>query len=60
MFRRKFWNAKRRSTGSVADKPPQVVEKIIQGKLEKFYSDTCLLDQIFIKDPDQKKKIQDS
>jgi elongation factor Ts len=43
----------------VADKPAQVVEKIIQGKLEKFYSDTCLLDQIFIKDPDQKKKIQD-
>jgi elongation factor Ts len=43
----------------VADKPAQVVEKIIQGKLEKFYTDTCLLDQIFIKDPDQKKKIQD-
>lgn len=43
----------------VADKPAQVVEKIIQGKLEKFYADTCLLDQVFIKDPDQKKKIQD-
>lgn len=43
----------------VANKPAQVIEKIIQGKLEKFYSDTCLLDQIFIKDPDQKKKIQD-
>ena len=38
---------------------PQVVEKIIEGKLEKFYSDVCLLDQIFIKDPDQKKKIKD-
>lgn len=43
----------------VADKPPQVVEKIIQGKLEKFYTDFCLMDQIFIKDPDQKKKIKD-
>lgn len=43
----------------VADKPAQVVEKIIQGKLEKFYADTCLLDQVFIKDPDQKKKIHD-
>ncbi len=42
----------------VADKPPQVVEKIIEGKLEKFYADFCLLDQIFIKDPDQKKKIK--
>ena len=43
----------------VADKPAQVVEKIIQGKLEKFYADTCLLDQVFIKDPDQKNKIHD-
>ncbi|MEW6054563.1 MAG: translation elongation factor Ts [Nitrospirota bacterium] len=43
----------------VADKPQQVVEKIIEGKLEKFYTDVCLLDQIFIKDPEQKKKIQD-
>jgi len=43
----------------VAGKPAQVVEKIIEGKLEKFFSDTCLVDQIFIKDPDQKKKIKD-
>ena len=43
----------------VTNKPPQVIEKIVEGKLEKFYSDTCLLDQIFVKDPDQKKKIKD-
>ncbi|MEW6107935.1 MAG: translation elongation factor Ts [Nitrospirota bacterium] len=43
----------------VANKPPQVVDKIVEGKLEKFYSETCLLDQIFVKDPDQKKKIKD-
>jgi elongation factor Ts len=43
----------------VAGKPAQVIEKIIEGKLEKFFSDTCLVDQIFIKDPDQKKKIKD-
>jgi elongation factor Ts len=43
----------------VANKPSQVVEKIVEGKLEKFFSDTCLLDQIFVKDPDQKKKITD-
>jgi elongation factor Ts len=43
----------------VANKPPQVVEKIIEGKLEKFYTDFCLLDQIFIKDSDQKMKIKD-
>jgi elongation factor Ts len=43
----------------VVNKPPQVVEKILEGKLEKFYTDTCLLDQIFIKDPEGKKKIKD-
>jgi elongation factor Ts len=43
----------------VAGKPANIIEKIVEGKLEKFYTDTCLLDQIFIKDPDQKKKIQD-
>lgn len=43
----------------VVGKPPQIVEKIVEGKLEKFYSETCLLDQIFIKDPEQKKKILD-
>lgn len=45
--------------GQVSDKPPQVVEKIVEGKLDKFYTETCLLDQIFVKDPDQKKKIRD-
>jgi elongation factor Ts len=43
----------------VSGKPSNIVDKIVDGKLEKFYTDTCLLDQIFIKDPDQKKKIQD-
>jgi elongation factor Ts len=43
----------------VSGKPPQVIEKIIEGKLEKFYADNCLLDQIFIKDPDQKKTVKD-
>ena len=31
-------------------KPPQVLDKIIEGKLEKFYTETCLLEQPFIKD----------
>ena len=43
----------------VENKPPQVVEKIVVGKLEKFYTDTCLLEQIFVKDPEGKKKIKD-
>jgi elongation factor Ts len=32
-------------------KPPQIVEKIVQGKLDKFYKESCLLEQPFIKDP---------
>ncbi|HDH00758.1 MAG TPA: translation elongation factor Ts [Nitrospirae bacterium] len=43
----------------VTNKPPQVVEKIIAGKLEKFYNDNCLMDQIFVKDPEQKTRIRD-
>lgn len=43
----------------VTNKPPQVVEKIVDGKLDKFFSDVCLLEQIFVKDPEQKKKIKD-
>ncbi|HZT73343.1 MAG TPA: translation elongation factor Ts [Terriglobales bacterium] len=31
-------------------KPAQVIEKIVEGKLGKFYEETCLLDQRFIKD----------
>ena len=33
----------------VKDKPPQAVEKIVTGKLEKFYSTVCLLEQPFVK-----------
>ena len=43
----------------VKDKPANVIDKIIEGKLEKFYSSTCLVDQVFVKDPDQKQKIKD-
>jgi elongation factor Ts len=37
----------------VVGKPPNVVEKIVDGKLEKYFSTVCLLDQAFIKNPDQ-------
>ncbi len=39
-------------------KPANVIGKIVDGKMEKFYSDTCLLEQIFIKDPDGKQKVK--
>ncbi len=32
------------------NKPPQVVEKIIEGKMNKYFKQTCLLEQPFIKD----------
>ena len=35
-----------------AGKPEKIIEKIIEGKLEKFYSEVCLLEQPFVKDPD--------
>ena len=31
-------------------KPPQIIEKIVEGKLKKFYEEVCLLDQSYIKD----------
>ncbi len=34
-------------------KPPQAIEKIVEGKLNKFLSESCLLEQAFVKDPDQ-------
>ncbi|MBF0517743.1 MAG: elongation factor Ts, partial [Nitrospirae bacterium] len=37
----------------VKGKPANVVDKIIEGKLEKFYSEKCLLRQAFVKNPDQ-------
>lgn len=33
------------------DKPKEVLEKIVQGKLEKYFKEVCLLEQPFIKDP---------
>jgi elongation factor Ts len=40
-------------------KPANVVGKIVEGKLEKFFGEVCLIDQLFIKDPDGKKKVKD-
>lgn len=34
-------------------KPSNVIERIVQGRLEKFFVETCLMDQSFVKDPDR-------
>jgi elongation factor Ts len=40
--------------GLESGKPEKVVEKIVEGKMERFFSEVCLLEQAFIKDPDHK------
>ena len=34
-------------------KPEHIAEKIVEGRMEKFYQENCLLEQVFVKDPDQ-------
>jgi elongation factor Ts len=41
------------ATAQAAGKPPMAVQKIVEGKLEKFYAQSVLLDQPFVKNPDQ-------
>ena len=43
---REIYGAQARATG----KPEQVIQKIVQGKMEKFYEETCLYEQHYIKD----------
>jgi elongation factor Ts len=43
---REIYMAQARATG----KPEQVIQKIVQGKMEKFYEETCLYEQHYIKD----------
>jgi elongation factor Ts len=47
--------------GQMADqkKPPHVLDKIIEGKLEKFFAEQCLLEQAFIKDATGKTRVGD-
>jgi len=42
--------------GQVKGKPENVISKIVAGKLDKFYSTVCLVEQGFIKNPDQTVK----
>jgi len=50
---REIYRVQARETG----KPEKVMDKIIEGKLEKFYGEVCLMEQVFVKDTDL--KIQD-
>ena len=37
-------------------KPEKIVERIVEGKIQKFYEQVCLLEQSFVKDQDRKVK----
>ncbi|MBQ8682796.1 MAG: elongation factor Ts [Selenomonadales bacterium] len=34
-------------------KPEKIIEKMVTGRIQKYYKEVCLLDQEFVKDPDQ-------
>ncbi|MBI4517803.1 MAG: elongation factor Ts [Deltaproteobacteria bacterium] len=42
-----------RAQAAGSGKPEPVIDKMVAGKLEKFFKDVCLLEQPFIKDPDR-------
>lgn len=42
-----------KSQAKEAGRPEKVIDKIVEGKLEKFYQEACLLEQAFVKDPDR-------
>jgi elongation factor Ts len=44
------------AAAAVAGKPPAVVQKIVDGKLENFFSTVCLIDQPFVKQNDKSIK----
>ncbi len=44
---REIYKEQARSTG----KPENVLEKIVDGRMSKFFQETCLLEQPFVKDP---------
>jgi len=41
------------AAGQAEGKPAQAVEKIVEGKLNKYLSESCLLEQAYVKDPDK-------
>jgi len=44
------------ASAQVQGKPPAALQRIIEGKLEKYYSTVCLLDQPFVKQPEKTVK----
>jgi len=47
-----------RSQAEGSGKPPQIVEKIVTGRLNKYYEDVCLVDQKCVLDEEGKKSVK--
>jgi elongation factor Ts len=41
-----------RTQAQEAGKPQKVIDKIVEGKMERFYSEVCLTEQTYVRDPD--------
>lgn len=41
-----------RTQAQEAGKPQKIIDKIVEGKMERFYSEVCLLEQTYVRDPD--------
>ncbi len=48
-----------RAQAAEQKKPEKIWDKIVEGKVDKFYKDHCLLEQVFVKDPEGRKTIGD-
>jgi elongation factor Ts len=48
-----------RAQPDLQGKPTAIQDKMIQGRLEKFYAERCLVDQLYIRDPEGKQKVKD-
>jgi elongation factor Ts len=46
-----------RSQMGDSKKPPEIVEKILNGRINKFYAEACLTEQVFVKDPQGKRSV---
>ena len=50
-----IWNSEREicaTQAKEAGKPDKIIEKIVDGKMKKFYGEACLLEQAYVKNPD--------
>jgi elongation factor Ts len=50
---REIARAQAKNDPKMANKPEQVIEKIVEGRLNKFYEETVLVDQPFVKAPEK-------